>query len=257
VTATTTASLGAPSRATLRVAFRFRWASALFPRFPRDRGLPEASLASAVVQPASGPAMADRCVRGWVQPAAHLLQPLFVISVQPPLVVVDEDARSDVHRIHQDQCLPCGIPPNDKVQRRRLVRRRWTQLLADRLFAALFLSRHPFAFGNLARTIEQRSLRAVDTARHEEWSGRRRDPVCPLLAFQRLVLNANRQRAIASLHFNSKVLEDVLATIRRGRSGQGSLPCSTPLQSRAGTSPGSPHIRRLPPRPGVGSSNRR
>jgi hypothetical protein len=26
---------------------------------------------------------------------------------------------------------------------------RWNQLLADRLFAALFLSRHPFAFGNL------------------------------------------------------------------------------------------------------------
>ena len=72
-----------------------------------------------------------------------------------------------------------------------------------------------------------------------------------------LALIIKRQRAIASLHFNSAALEDVYATIRRGRSGQGSLPCSTPLQSRAGTSPGSPYIRRLPPRPGVGSSNRR
>ena len=52
-------------------------------------------------------------------------------------------------------------------------------------------------------------------------------------------------------------LEDVYATIKRGRSGQGSLPCSTPLQSRAGTAPGSPHFHRLPRRPGVGSSNRR
>ena len=26
---------------------------------------------------------------------------------------------------------------------------RWNQLLADRSFAALFLSRHPFVFGNL------------------------------------------------------------------------------------------------------------
>jgi len=52
-------------------------------------------------------------------------------------------------------------------------------------------------------------------------------------------------------------IADEMATIRRGQSGQGSLPCSTLLQSRAGTSPGSPHIRRLPPRPGVGSSNRR
>jgi len=33
---------------------------------------------------------------------------------------------------------------------------------------------------------------------------------------------------------------------------QGSLPCSTLLQSRAGTSPGSLHMRRLPPGPGVG-----
>ena len=51
--------------------------------------------------------------------------------------------------------------------------------------------------------------------------------------------------------------EDVYATIRLGRSDQGSLPCSMPLQSRAGTSPGSPHTRRPPRRPGVGSSNRR
>ncbi len=43
----------------------------------------------------------------------------------------------------------------------------------------------------------------------------------------------------------------------RGRTGQGSSPCSTPLQSRARTSPWSPRMRRLPPRPGVGSSNRR
>jgi hypothetical protein len=49
----------------------------------------------------------------------------------------------------------------------------------------------------------------------------------------------------------------VSAAIRPGRNGQGSLLCSTPLQSRAGTFPGSPHIRRPPPEPGVGSSNRR
>jgi hypothetical protein len=60
-----------------------------------------------------------------------------------------------------------------------------------------------------------------------------------------------------SSEYPSNTLEDVHAAIRGGRSGQGSLPCSTPRQSRAGTSPGSPHIRRLPPRPGVGSSNRR
>lgn len=62
---------------------------------------------------------------------------------------------------------------------------------------------------------------------------------------------------ICSFEYASEALADVYATIRRGQSGQGSLPCSTPLQSRAGTSPGSPHIHRLPPRPGVGSSNRR
>jgi len=61
----------------------------------------------------------------------------------------------------------------------------------------------------------------------------------------------------AVLKYASETLEDVYATIWRGRSGQGSLPCSTPRQSRARTSPGSPHTRRLPPRPGVGSSNRR
>jgi hypothetical protein len=41
------------------------------------------------------------------------------------------------------------LPPNDKVQRRRTKRHPLNQLLADRLFAALFLSRHPFEFGNL------------------------------------------------------------------------------------------------------------
>ena len=55
----------------------------------------------------------------------------------------------------------------------------------------------------------------------------------------------------------SEALENVYATISRGRSGQGSLPCSTPLQNRAGTSPVSPHIRRLPPTHEAGSSNRR
>ena len=44
------------SRATLRVAFHLRCASALLPCSSRDRGLPEASSAGAVVQPASGPA---------------------------------------------------------------------------------------------------------------------------------------------------------------------------------------------------------
>jgi len=43
----------------------------------------------------------------------------------------------------------------------------------------------------------------------------------------------------------------------RGRTGRGSLPCSTPLQSRERTSSWSPHTRRPPPGPGVGSSNRR
>jgi hypothetical protein len=38
---------------------------------------------------------------------------------------------------------------------------RWNQLLADRSFAALFLSRHPFAFGNLlwiiSRLVEKKN----------------------------------------------------------------------------------------------------
>ena len=55
--------------------------------------------------------------------------------------------------------------------------------------------------------------------------------------------------AFGPLHFNSEALEDVYAAIRQGRSDQGSLPCSTPLQSRARTSSGSPHIRRLPLEP--------
>ena len=42
-------------------------------------------------------------------------------------------------------------------------------------------------------------------------------------------------------------------SLRRGRSGQDSLPYSTPLQSRARTFPESPHMRRLPSRPEVGS----
>ena len=84
-----------------------------------------------------------------------------------------------------------------------------------------------------------------------------KDSVCPIVTFSCLVLNIKRQRANASLNFNSKAPETAYTTIRRGQSGQGSLPCSTPLQSRAGTSPGSPHFHRLPPRLGVGSSNRR
>ena len=55
----------------------------------------------------------------------------------------------------------------------------------------------------------------------------------------------------------SEALEDVYAKIAQGRSDQGSSPCSTPLQSRARTSPGSPHIRRLQRGRGVGSLNRR
>jgi hypothetical protein len=47
------------------------------------------------------------------------------------------------------KCSPLPRAKVQKVQRRRLVRRRWNRLLADRLFAALFLSRHPLAFGNL------------------------------------------------------------------------------------------------------------
>jgi len=73
------------------VAFRFRCASAACP-FVQDRGLPQASLAGAVVQPASRPALAGRCVR--CQP----LQPLFVVRAQAPLVVIDEDAGSDVRQ---------------------------------------------------------------------------------------------------------------------------------------------------------------
>ena len=55
----------------------------------------------------------------------------------------------------------------------------------------------------------------------------------------------------------SEALEGVYATFWRGRSDQGSSPCSRPLQSHGQTSPGNAYIRRLPPRPGVGSSNRR
>ena len=52
-------------------------------------------------------------------------------------------------------------------------------------------------------------------------------------------------------------LNEVYAALRRGRSGQGSLPCPKPRQSRPGTSPASPHMHTLPPKPAVGSSNRR
>jgi len=62
---------------------------------------------------------------------------------------------------------------------------------------------------------------------------------------------------ICSSEYASEALEDFYATIRRGRNGQGSLPCSTPLQSRAGTSPASLHFRRLQPGRGVRSLNRR
>jgi hypothetical protein len=61
-------------------------------------------LAGAVVQPAPGPAMADRCV--WRQP----FKPHLVIVVQATLVVVDEYAGRNVLRIYQGQYLPCGIP---------------------------------------------------------------------------------------------------------------------------------------------------
>jgi hypothetical protein len=43
----------------------------------------------------------------------------------------------------------------------------------------------------------------------------------------------------------------------RDRNGRGSWLCSTPRRSPARTSPGSPCMRRLPPRPAVESSNRR
>ena len=54
-------------RISVQDAIRFIWASALFLHSVQDRGLPQASLAGAVVQPALGPALADRRVGGWVR----------------------------------------------------------------------------------------------------------------------------------------------------------------------------------------------
>jgi len=62
------------------------------------------------------------------------------------------------------------LPANDKVQQRRTKHRPLNQLFADRFFIALFVSLYPLAFGNLVLTIDQRSLRTVETVRHEEWS---------------------------------------------------------------------------------------
>ena len=78
-------------------------------------------------------------------------------------------------------------------------------------------------------------------------------------AFQ-IVLKCRPQfifRVTIRSEYVSEAHQDVYRKIRQGRNGQGSLPCSTPLQSLAETSPGSPRIRRLPPGPGAGSWNRR
>ena len=53
--------------------------------------MPEASLAGTVVQPASGPALADRRVR------RQLFEPHLVIMVQATFVVIDKHTRSNVH----------------------------------------------------------------------------------------------------------------------------------------------------------------
>jgi hypothetical protein len=68
----------APSCATLRVAFRFRCASAACPFF-QDRGLPEASLAGAVVQSASGPAASLMKMWGVMFRALSRVNALFII----------------------------------------------------------------------------------------------------------------------------------------------------------------------------------
>ena len=54
-----------------------------------------------------------------------------------------------------------------------------------------------------------------------------------------------------------QALEDVYATIRRGRSDQGSSPWSRPPRSPGQTSSARPRFRRPRPEPGAGSSNRR
>ena len=54
-----------------------------------------------------------------------------------------------------------------------------------------------------------------------------------------------------------QALEDVSATIRRGRSDQGSSPWSRPSRSPGQTSSARPRFRRPQPEPGAGSSNRR
>jgi hypothetical protein len=103
--ATTTAALGGPCR--------FRCASAALSLRPgqgltRGKGLPGASLAGAIVQPVSRPARPGRSAHeGLGRPAAHLFQPHFIVSVQTPFGVVDENADSDVRGIHQGQFLPC------------------------------------------------------------------------------------------------------------------------------------------------------
>ena len=51
--------------------------------------------------------------------------------------------------------------------------------------------------------------------------------------------------------------EDLSAELRQGRSDQDSSPCPTLPQSHAQTPAASLHMRRLPRRPGAGSSNRR
>ena len=90
VTATTTASLGAPSITTLRVAIRFRCASAVLSRMdrrPRRSGCATAPWAGLV----------DRRV------GCQLFEPHLVVMVQATFVVVDEHASSNVLRIYKGQ----------------------------------------------------------------------------------------------------------------------------------------------------------
>jgi hypothetical protein len=58
--------------------------------------------------------LADGGMRG--QP----FQPLFIVLVQTRLVVIDENTRGDVHRVHKVRCHFCGIPLSSPSQLRPL-----------------------------------------------------------------------------------------------------------------------------------------
>ena len=60
------------------------------PSIPSAQGLARGKLGRAIVQPISGPAMADGRVGG------ETLQPILIVLIEAPLVVTDKHTRSNV-----------------------------------------------------------------------------------------------------------------------------------------------------------------